>query len=411
MSKLGPAVGAIPSKWQTALVGDLCLPIRRVLTFSDPEAQRRPYLGLEQIESGTGLISFSSSDMDGKSATFAFGAKDVLYGKLRPYLNKVAEPDFEGRCSTELIPLRPRPGVDRGFLAWLLRRPETIAVAMQHKTGSRMPRADMKAVFSMRVDVPSETEQRVIAVRLNEQHRVLEQAMTSARQRLSHVDAIRGAVLRRAFKGIVPLSVGDQNTVAPEGWTWKLLSTIARLESGHTPSRHRPDWWDGDIPWLALPDIRSVDGQVVLETIEHTNPEGISNSSARILPAGTVCLSRTASVGFVTVLGRPMATSQDFVNWVCGPELEASFLAYLLQRSRNYIRSLSSGAVHKTVYMPTVKAFRVCVPDRACQGAVVRWLDDELAAQARLETTSRQTLSVLERLPSALLRSEFNGGA
>jgi type I restriction enzyme, S subunit len=53
-----------------------------------------------------------------------------------------------------------------------------------------------------------------------------------------------------------------------------------------------------------------------------------------------------------------MATSQDFVNWVCGPEIDPAFLAYLLRAARGYVRSLSSGAIHQTVYVPTVKAFR-----------------------------------------------------
>jgi hypothetical protein len=61
--------------------------------------------------------------------------------------------------------------------------------------------------------------------------------------------------------------------------------------------------------------------KVAQDTLESTNEQGIANSSARLLPEGTVVLSRTASVGFVTIMGRPMATSQDFVNWVCGPEL------------------------------------------------------------------------------------------
>ena len=64
----------------------------------------------------------------------------------------------------------------------------------------------------------------------------------------------------------------------------------------------------------------------------------------------------------MTIMGRPMATSQDFMNWVCGPELDSHFLAYLLRASRAYIRSLSSGAIHQTVYMPTVESFFVSAP-------------------------------------------------
>ena len=60
------------------------------------------------------------------------------------------------------------------------------------------------------------------------------------------------------------------------------------------------------MPWLALPDIRRLDCREAHETLERTNADGLANSSARMLPPGTVCLSRTASVGFVTILGREM---------------------------------------------------------------------------------------------------------
>jgi len=122
----------------------------------------------------------------------------------------------------------------------------------------------------------------------------------------------------------------------PAGWSWRPLASLARLETGHTPSRRVPEWWGGDVPWLALPDIRELDGRVAYRTLETTNALGLANSSARLLPKDTVCLSRTASVGFVTVLGTPMATSQDFVNWVCGPDLDPWFLANALISSRDY---------------------------------------------------------------------------
>jgi type I restriction enzyme S subunit len=95
------------------------------------------------------------------------------------------------------------------------------------------------------------------------------------------------------------------------------LTVLARLESGHTPSRKHPEYWGGNIPWIGIQDARANDGQVIEDTEEKTNELGIENSSARVLPEKTVCLSRTASVGYVVIMGRPMATSQDFVNWVC----------------------------------------------------------------------------------------------
>lgn len=209
-----------------------------------------------------------------------------------------------------------------------------------------------------------------------------------------------------------PLSTSADSLPAPAGWRWvKLTPDLAKLESGHTPSRSHPEWWGGDIPWIALPDIRALDGKTAFETAESTNPDGIANSAARVLPAGTVVLSRTASVGYVTVMGRPMATSQDFVNWVCGPELEPWFLAYLLMASRSYIRSLASGSVHKTVYVPTVESFHVCTPDRREQKRIVALLDKQLAIARKIQLAAQQRLDAANALQGVLLRSTFRAPA
>lgn len=206
-----------------------------------------------------------------------------------------------------------------------------------------------------------------------------------------------------------PLSVDAKPPPAPPGWTWKRLGDLARLESGHTPSRRHPEWWGGSIPWIALPDIRRLDGKIAYETAEYVNEQGLENSSARLLPAGTVVLSRTASVGFVTIMGRPMATSQDFVNWVCGPHLDPAFLALLLRASRRYIRSLASGAIHKTVYVPTVKSFRVCVPTLDEQRRIASVLTKQLELAEQLQNGLRAQLEAADALPDAFLRSAFGG--
>ena len=115
---------------------------------------------------------------------------------------------------------------------------------------------------------------------------------------------------RDATTAIIPgrhaLSVGSPDLPIPTGWRWQALSSVARLESGHTPSRRHPEYWGGDIPWIRIQDATANHGHVIHDTVEHTNQLGIENSSARVLPADTVCLSRTASVGYVTVMGRPI---------------------------------------------------------------------------------------------------------
>ena len=128
-----------------------------------------------------------------------------------------------------------------------------------------------------------------------------------------------------------------------KGWKWVRLTDVARLESGHTPSRREPDYWNGSIEWLSLKDIKGLDGKYISETSDHPTENGINNSSARVLPKGTVALCRTASVGKAIILGCDMATSQDFVNWVCGPDLLPEYLYYVFLSSKGEFNRLQQG--------------------------------------------------------------------
>ena len=212
---------------------------------------------------------------------------------------------------------------------------------------------------------------------------------------------------REATTGVIPgayaLSVGNPVQPIPEGWKWTLLTDVARLESGHTPSRRHPEYWGGSIPWIGIRDATSNYGRTIYDTEQHTNQLGIDNSSARVLPEGTVCLSRTASVGYVVVMGRPMATSQDFVNWVCGDAINGRFLKYVLIAERDSLNMFSMGTTHQTIYYPEVKAFHVALPPRPEQDAISEFLgvlDDKIELNRRMNET-------LEAMARAIFKDWF----
>lgn len=199
---------------------------------------------------------------------------------------------------------------------------------------------------------------------------------------------------REATTAVVPgrglLSIGNPKTPAPNGYNWIALDSVARMESGHTPSRRKPEYWDGDIPWIGIRDATGNDGQIIRRTQQSIAQLGVDNSSTRILPVGTVCLSRTASVGYVVQMGVPMCTSQDFVNWVCGSDLNPSYLRYLLRTEAQSIRSWATGSTHKTLYFPEAKALHALLPPLDVQDRVahvVGALDNKIAAN--WDTSSR----------------------
>lgn len=258
------------------------------------------------------------------------------------------------------------------------------------------------------VDLPDLDEQRRIAAGLKAQLAAVEGARLAAQAQVAESTALRDALYRAAFAGIVPVAVPPDFVDAPARWQWSRLGKLARLESGHTPSRSRSDWWGGDTSWLSLTEIRALDGRWVESTQLRTNSAGIANSAARVLPRGTVCFSRTASVGFAALMAQPMATSQDFANWVCGDELDPEFLMHALIRARKELRAIATGATHKTIYMPALASFHLCLPERAEQERIVARLKQQLEAVETLHRGAQQRLAEIERLPARLLAQAFN---
>ncbi|MGH2889388.1 MAG: restriction endonuclease subunit S, partial [Solirubrobacteraceae bacterium] len=128
-----------------------------------------PYIGLEHIEGAGSLrITGLGRGSDAKSTKSVFRPGDVLYGKLRPYLNKVALPDFEGICSTDILVLRSREGLDARFLAKLMSQPAFVEFAHHASNGVELPRVGWKALAEFPISLPPLDQQRRIADWLDE---------------------------------------------------------------------------------------------------------------------------------------------------------------------------------------------------------------------------------------------------
>lgn len=114
-------------------------------------------LNLEQVESNSGRIlelEYFSIENIG-SSTVNFDEGNVLYSKLRPYLNKVVIPQGRGYCTSELIPLRPNPDyVTREYIAYALRLPEFVKFISAKTGGAKMPRVKMQHFWNYQMPVP-----------------------------------------------------------------------------------------------------------------------------------------------------------------------------------------------------------------------------------------------------------------
>lgn len=271
-------------------------------------------------------------------------------------------------------------------------------------SGATVKNLNIEMVKTVQVPLPSLHEQRRVASVLDK----ADELRAKRRAALGELDALTQSIFLEMFgeKLISPaVDTCASRDRTPPGCEWLLLTEVARLATGHTPDRERGGYWGGDIPWISLTDIRTLDGKVAQETLQNITQCGIDNSSAVLLPKGTVCFSRTASVGFVTVMGREMATSQDFMNWVCGPRIDPTYLMWALITSRKRLLAMSSGSTHRTIYMRIVEQFRVLLPQLSKQ----REFAQRITSIEVLKAKHHAALAELDAFFASLQHRAFRG--
>ena len=183
-------------------------------------------------------------------------------------------------------------------------------------------------------------------------------------------------------------------------WPTKPLEEIAELFGGSTPSRDKPAFWNGDIHWVTPTDLPMPDEgiSVVTKSRDCITQAGLDNSSATVLPKGTVLFSSRATIGKVAVAGMPLTTNQGFANFVPRPEISSRFLAYSLWHRREDIARLSGSTTFKEVSRSTLRKYQISVPPLSEQERIVKLLDEADALRKLRAQADRRTAALLPAL-------------
>jgi len=170
--------------------------------FYDKETNDKtglPYVGLADIESDTGKFLGELKPKEMKSRTFYFNQSHLLYGRLRPYLNKILLPNFEGHCSTEISPIETINKIIKAYLFYWFLKPSTVKKINKTTTGTRMPRANMDEVLNFDIIVPCIEEQKQIVSLLIEFKENTELQIQNYKRQLSLLEELKKSILQEAF--------------------------------------------------------------------------------------------------------------------------------------------------------------------------------------------------------------------
>jgi type I restriction enzyme S subunit len=364
--------------WQIKLLGDVC-------AFDKAQGIHGslPYVGLEHIESHTARFIGSLAPLLVKSSTFRFSSEHVLYGRLRPYLNKALAPDFEGHCSTEIFPLKPSGDLSREYLLYWLLADETCERINATCTGTRMPRAQMNEVMGFDFPLPPLAEQQRIVGLLDEEFAGLATAKSNAEKNLQNARAIFESHLQSVF------------TQRGPGWVPKTLDRCCEqvFAGGDVPKDRLSEEWT---PKYCIPIYSN--GEKDDGLYGFTDVARVTKPSVTVSARGTL--------GFTSIRTEPFLPVVRLIVLVPDEtQITLSFLYYSVVG----MDFGNTGTSIPQLTVPNFKESKLHLPPLSDQNAIVEKLDTLRKQTRLLEGIYARKLAALEALKKSLLHQAFTG--
>ena len=189
----------LPEGWAEVALGEVW---RESRTRVQPETSPlTKYIGLEHVESGTNKITGEGTTGDVKSTVAVFSSGDVLYGRLRPYLNKAIRPSFDGAASMEFLVFNEGDALSNEFLLYLLSSSDVVAHANAASSGVNLPRVSGKRLGEYRLGMPPRSEQHRIVARIEALFAKLDDGTAALKRAAINLEHYQASVLTAAVEG------------------------------------------------------------------------------------------------------------------------------------------------------------------------------------------------------------------
>jgi type I restriction enzyme, S subunit len=382
-------VNKLPSGWAATTLGDVVEPATATIAAAESTL---PYLGLDGVESiSTRVLAYrDSQEIRGQAKRFDVGY--TLYARLRPYLNKVAAPNMAGVASTEFMIFPPTKTLAPRFLLYLLNNPIFVDFANRNAEGIERPRLSWQRMSEYRFALPPLAEQRRIVAAVEEEFSCLDAALE---------------YLKRAQRGVIRFRAAALAETA-SNWPEQPLGDFSRIFVGATPSRRRPEFWEGGLPWVSSGEVAFCRITYTRETIA-----AAAVTAERVHPPGTVLLAMIGegrTRGQAAILDVAAAHNQNSAAirldpGVCTPE----WLFYVLMARYEQTRAAGSGGQQPALNSSRVAALKIPLPPLEDQSELVARIEQRTSTVAALELSFLAIRSRAAALRSSMLGHAFRG--
>ena len=406
--------------------------LRRETVQPNDSNKKLNFVGLKHIDSGVSTLKRWGDASEVKSVKSRFYPDDVLYGKLRPYLDKAIIAEFAGICSSDILVFTANSRMIPGFLVYLLHSHTFKSYAVSTSSGITLPRTSWNALGEFTFALPPLAEQHRIVTKLEGLFTQLDAAVDNLKKAQVQLQQYRRSILKAAFEGeltkewrerysgeLEPMSVSkiadmDSLPELPEVWVWTKVKDIAEFIRGVSYRKNQSSKTPKS-DYVPILRANNINTQLNFEDLIYVPQEKVKDE--QFIKALDIIIAMSS--GSKHLIGKAAQAHQDFnggFGTFCGlvrvsEETNQKFIGLFFQSPayRNEISRLSIGININNLRRENIEAMLVPLPPLPEQKQIVSELERHLSVADEIEATLDAEIKRAERLRQSILKQAFSG--
>lgn len=401
---------AVPENWVWVRLGAVCYASKEK---SNDFSNDIKYVGLEHLEKDKGIVGFSSADKV-KSTKNAFKEGQILYGRLRPYLNKHDITSFDGVCSTDILVFEATNLVANVLVDKFFNLPFFIEYVVSNSKGINLPRVSEETVLNTTFPLPPLSEQQRIVERIEELFAKLDEAKERLQEVAESFAVRKAAILHKAFTGELTKQWRRENGVSDESWEERLLGDVCTVNPKKIDAKNLDD--NLEVSFVPMAAVSDVLGEIVNHEVKNLQDvrTGFTNFSKGdvIFAKITPCMENGKSAIVGTLVNDIGYGSTEFYVLRCNEELNNKYLYHMVRNTtfRAEAKAVMTGAVgQQRVPKTFLQEYQLLLPTLPEQHEIVRLIDDLLARERTAQQAAEQALATIDLMKKSILARAFRG--
>jgi len=195
----------------------------------------------------------------------------------------------------------------------------------------------------------------------------------------------------------------------PPNWSWVKLGDVGEIISGGTPSTKIPEYFDGDIAWITPADLTGYKNKYISRGRRNISEEGLKNSSARIIPQGSILFSSRAPIGYVAIASNDISTNQGFKNLVISNKVNSEFVFYYLKSAKQLAEKNASGTTFKEISSTNFAKLPFPLPTLPEQKNIVEKIEELFSGLDSGVASLKKAKAQIRLYRQSVLASAFSG--